>query len=233
MRFLPLLLLAGCIDFVDDRRREDPFDRYDRLPVGEGNVKVVIEKFEFDDEDRAAFDAAFAYRDRNVEIGGGGIFGSNGATVFAGTRDFVAGFRAATEKYRSRQYTKSFQIVADGYEAELHVVESVATPALIAIPVYEGTILVKTYQVTVTGTSLLVRPKRKGNLVDIDVTPVFADRKAGAVRITELSTRLTVEAGRPTVIMAHDERQDSFGGTFFTRRAGRSTRRIVQVLTVE
>ena len=232
MRFLPLLLLAGCIDFREERR-EDPFDRYERMPVGEGNIKITVELFEFDVEEATAFDAAFALRDRNVVVAGGGIFGNNGATVMAGGRDFVAAFRAQTEKYRSRSYTRTFQLVADGYEASLSVVDRVAAPVTFVVPITSGAVVIRTYEVLPTGTMLSVRPKKNGPLVDLEVTPVFMERAGRSVRITELTTRLSVEPGRPYVIMARDEARESFGSAFFSKRHGRSSRRVMQVLTVE
>ena len=233
MRFLPLLLLAGCLDYNEERRRDDPFDRYERMGVGAGNIKVTVEQFEFDAADTAAFDAAFAYRDGNIAVGGGAIFGGNGATVFAGTRNFIAAFRADTEKYRSRTYNKTFQVVADGYEAQLQVVDRLTTSVTVVIPIYSGTVLVKTYNVIPTGTMLAIKPRKRGNIVDLEVTPVFAERKGESVQVVELTTHLTVEVGRPYVIMAHEEAKESFGSAFFSRRAGSSTRKIMQVLTVE
>ena len=150
-----------------------------------------------------------------------------------GTRNFIAAFKAETEKYRSRSYTRAFQLGADGYEAQRQVVDRVATSTTYVIPIYNGTAIVRTYDVIPVGTMLAIKPKKRGNLVDLEVTPVFSQVKGGTIQVVELTTHLTVEVGRPYVIMAHEETKESFGAAFFSKRTGRSTRKVMQVLTVE
>jgi hypothetical protein len=237
MRKIAVLILGalagGCYDFAEASRREDPFERYANLPPPPGNLRVTVEHYEFEAADAAAFDLALRYRDNGVTLAGGSVYGPNGAIAFAGVRAFSAAFRAESRKFRSRDFRTFFLLVADGHEAELHVLTALPGTSTVVVPVYDGAVVIRRYEFIPVGTSLLVKPTKKGEVVDLEITPVISDRASGAVRITELSTHLTVEPGRPTVLMSHEERRDTFGAFFFSRRAGSTTRRVLQVVTVE
>jgi len=180
-----------------------------------------------------AYDLAWKYRQRDVVVSGGGIYGSNGAAIWGGTRDFVAALRAATSSVRTRRDQEQFLLVADGFEGQMHVVESFPIPVLHAIPIYQGTVIVRMIEHIVTGTGMYVKPKTQSDgTVLVALTPVVSYRE-GTTRLIELAVTVRVRPGEPIALLAHEEAQQSFGGSFFSVRSSLGMRRILQVLTIE
>lgn len=227
------MLMAGCLYETDRRRDEDLFDRFERQGVPPGNLRIVVEQLEAEAEDRAVLDAAFAYRDAGVFVTGGALSGSNGLTVFGAKRGLSAALRASSESSRTREYRTSFVLVADGGEAHLAVVSEVARPATVVIPIYDGVVVVRTIETVPVGTSLSARAALRDGLVDLELIPVVRDQRGTEIRVTELSTRLRVAPGVPTVILSDRIGEESFGGAFLSRRMAGRTRRTIQVVTVE
>lgn len=212
-------------------------DEIARMPIPRGNIRVTIDTFEFLDRDTAAFDLAVRYRDPNVGIGIGELYRTNGLIAFAAQKNFVAAFRAQSSKFRSSKHTSSFLVMADQSESRLEVLEKMPVPMLHVIPIYNGAVLVRSVEYRVLGSGLYVRPVSIGPAsVQLEVTPFLATEDAGApsiTRITELTTRMVAEDGRPYVIMGSNEQAQSVGAAMFSYRSQTTMRRLLQVLTVD
>lgn len=228
-------VLFGCIE---PRPREpDPWERYVDAGVPAGNVRVRVEAFEFAAEDRAAFDLALRYRDPSVAVSAGSLGGSNGLTLWAGTPNFLAAFRAESSRFRSRRATTQFVVVADGHEGSFQSFDVQAVPVLRVIPVYRGALVVRTIQGLVTGAGMAVRPRvLPDGRIDLELEPWLAVREGAnpkSVRVTELATRVVVEAGRPVVLAAQDETRDTLASVLLGSRSATTTRRTLLVLVAE
>jgi hypothetical protein len=232
---LGLVLLSSCV--MNDRPRRDPMDDYYRMPIPRGNIKVNIDTFEFLDRDTDAFDLALRYRDSSVSAGIGDIYRTNGLIAFAAQKNFVAAFRAQSTKFRSSRHTTSFLVMANESEGRLQVFEQAPVPVLHVIPIYSGAVLVRTVEYRVLGSGLYVRPVSVGpTSVQLEVTPFLSYEDAGApsiTRIVELTTRMVAEDGRPYVIMGSNDQSQSVGAAMFSYRSQTTSRRMLQVLTVE
>lgn len=234
---LLLLALAGCV--VEDRRRDDPFENAPSYRIPRGNIRVNIDTYEFSDREDQAFEAALGYRDASVDVGVGGIFRPNGLVLFAARRNFAAAFRAQTSRYSTRRYWNQFIVTAENSEARLDSIQQAPVATLHVIPVYNGAVFVRNIEYKVLGSGFWVRPLSLGpTSAQVEITPWLAysdgDHPAhDVVRITELSTRLVMEEGRPYVIMGSSEMVQSMGGALFTYRTTTSVRRLLQVLSIE
>ncbi len=235
-RFAVLLVLAGCVEPAP--REPDPWERYGvggALPPG--NVRVRVETYEFAAEDRAAFEMALGYRDPHVAIQAGGLGGTNGLTLFAATPEFAAAFRAESRRFRSRRTWEQFLVVADGQAADFQAVQQRLVPVQQVVRFYSGAVLLQTVAGVVTGSGLSARPRiREDRRVDVELAPWISVQEGAAgrtIRVTELATRVTVEPGRPAVLMALDEARESFASAFLSTRSASGYRRMLQVLIVE
>jgi hypothetical protein len=230
-----LLALAGC---YEPRRREpDPWERYERGGVPEGNIRIRVETFEVDVSDGTAFDAAFRYKDDDVFVAGGDIYGSNGITVFGGNSEFLGAIRASRVGRWTRRDNENFVLVADGHEAEMHVVQSSPMAVDHVIPVYGGAVVVRTIEQAITGSGMLVRPTSQSDgTVLVEVTPFVSHAEGGlrkTIRLVELQATLRVRPGKPVVLLSHRESRDTLGTYFFSWRSARGARKVLMVLTVE
>lgn len=223
-----LLILAGC---YEPRRREpDPWEKYSNQPVPEGNVRIRVNYFEFDAVEREAYAAAARYKGEDVVVTAGDI-SANGVGVWAVRAAFLSEMRT------TRRDQEQFLLVADGFEGQMHVVESSPMPVTHVIPIYGGAAIVRTIEQVVTGSGMYVKPQTQSDgSVLVELTPYVSYREGrgfSTIRITELSVTLRVKPGQPVVILAHEEREQSFGAAFFSARSSRGLRRVLQVLTVE
>ena len=230
-----ITLLAGCAP--PPERRPDPWERYAAAPVEPGNVVVRVETYDFAAEDQAAFDVAVRYRDPRVRVAVRGWGGENGMTLFAGIPDFRVVFRAESRRFRSRRSVEQMLMVADGYEARFQAVRERAVPVASVIPICLGSAVLRTLRHEVTGAGLAVRPRsREDGRIDVELTPWLAVREGAArreIRVTELTTSVTVRPGQPVVILSNGESQESFGATLFSSWSTAATRRKLMVLVVE
>jgi hypothetical protein len=238
MRYVCILALVGCV--VEDRRssREDRFPEPQTYRVPKGNIGILVETYDFSEKEREAFDAALRYRDSSVEVGAGGVYGPNGMMLFGAQRNFSAAFRAQTSRTSSRRYTSNYLMTMENSEAQLISVDQAAVPTVHVIPIYNGAVFVRSAEYRVTGSGMVVRPLSIGGTsAQVELTPFvsYVEKEhpgADVVRLTELTTRVVVEDGRPYVIMSTSEQAQSVGTALFSYRGQSGARRILQVLTV-
>ena len=212
--FIALLLLAGCGDprpTSGQRPRWGiPEDPEAAAPdPGEGNVLVSVERLEYDASRAAEVELLWRYAGRGVEIESGGW----GRVAGAGD-GFSAKVRALERTGVIRGRENLFVAVRDGSEGEILLGET-------------------EWKRQRSGASLLVRPRRQGEAVVLDLLPRFSRMDGrGAVTVEEARTRILARPGVPLVLGGMDTSADSLDRGLFSRDSREGTRRVLLVLTV-
>jgi hypothetical protein len=204
--------------------------------VPPGNVKVEIERHAFGRFDRTVFDAAADYRDDAVHVHAGGPGTRNGLTIFAARDDVGARLSASHRSGTYRSRSRGFAMVVPGATAQLDVVEVSPQPYIVVIPTYDGGALVGagTEQI-VTGSSMRVTVLEVSEQgVTLELLPYFhGEQRRGRLMVEQLATTVTVPEGRPIVIMADRQQQQSLASQWLSRTSQSQQTQVIAVLTVD
>jgi len=236
-----LLLLPACA--ADDARQDDDSSRWSLFggdepayAVPAGNVKVNIDRYAFGRFDRDVFGAAVDYRDNGVYVHASGPGMQHGLEVFAARDDVRAGLVASHRSGTYRSRSRGFALLVPGSTAQLDVVEISPQPYVVVIPTYDGVALVAagTEQV-VTGSSMRVTVHEVNeDTVTLELSPYFhGEQRRGRLMVSELATTLVVPEGRPIVIMADQQQQQSLAAQWLSRTSQSQQTQVIAVLTVE
>lgn len=206
------------------------------LPLMPGVARVTVHNYSIDERDRAAIDAAARLRTGHGRVRVGRLGGpANGLTIRASTGDVDAALRVSEDSRFSRSHTEAFLVLNEGASGGLQVLRVRREPWLVAVPVYRGALLVRTFREEVTGTGLFVRVDRAGRgLATLTLTPYFNRARDGeAVRVEELATTVTLQAGVPYVVMHSDDERQTIGEALLSYRSTAQRRRVIATLMVE
>ena len=224
------LLLAGCGDprpTSGQRPRWGIPDEPEALAPdpGEGNVLISVERVEYDASQAAEAELLWRYSDRGVEVESGGW----GRAAVA-SEGFSTKVRALERAGAFRSRGTLFVTAKDGGEGEIFLGEEV--PA--AVPVFHGRRIWGTdWERKRIGASLVVRPRRAGDRVELDLLPRFSRADArGAVTVEEARTRILARPGIPLVIGGMDSALDTLDAGLFSRASREGSRRLLLILTV-
>lgn len=223
-RALLLILLLGC---YEPRRRDPDWDFPKDRQVPPGNFMVTTTTYEAERAHAAGLDIAFRYRDDTWSVQVGDAWTANGMNLFV----LVRGWEAAL-----KQYTRTSQVLMtmDGAPASMEVSEATPVPVARLVIWGFGGAVIQTYDYIITGASMEVTPRRiDRSTVELHLVPVISTRDRGRIRLNALQTQVRVPIGRDIVIMAHDEKPNSFAHGFFWWRAGGRERRIMKVVRVD
>lgn len=207
MRAWWLLLLSAC---AETRPREpDEFERFRNQPVPAGNFRIRLTRLEA------------AGRETQGLTRISTVWDSNGAAVWIATSGWL--------RQHSRRREEQMLLVADGHQGMMQVSEWGRAVVTRAIPVYQGTVLVRTIDTVVTGSGFAVGVAGEADgTVHLRLQPYFSgggESGGGPIEVVELRTEVRVRPGEPILLMELDEAGETFASAFF--------RRSIVALTVE
>jgi hypothetical protein len=231
---LAVAVVPGCAEVKGGFRPEEaPWDRSGRPPVPRGHFGVTLDTFEVAREDKTAFEA-LARLSEPAPVAGAAPLEANGLRILRGRGDFVSAFHAEVEKVRRTDHQSAFLVVAPGQDAKLSVVRGSVPERPLAVPLVAGSSTRRTLELAPQGTGFTIRARELPNrLVDLTVTPWVASTEGGETILTEMSTSLTVELGRPYVLFGVQGEAETAGALFLSCWKMRVRRSMVAVITVD
>ncbi len=208
-------------------------------PLPPGVVRVKIERYEVDERDRQAIEAAIRYRDEQVDVSAGGLTGRNGLMIFAAESGVSGALRVRDDSRYTRRSSSQFLLLNEGTRGSLQMIEQSYRPWRVVVPVWRGAVVVRTIRAEVTGTGMFVTvSKATPGAVTVRLTPYFDRRRAagrenGRIVINELQTTLTVVPGRPYVIMQDQRHDHALARGLLSHRSDEAHAQVIVVLTVD
>ena len=173
------------------------------MEPGRGNVQVSVERLEYDASSAAEVEILWRYAGRGVEIEAGDW--SRTGTAGEG---FSAKVRSLERSGAILRRSTLSALALDGGEAEILLWD------------------------LDRGASLLARPRRREDRVELDLLPRFVRADGRVATLEQARTRVQARPGVPLLIGGLDSASDSLAGSLFSRSTREGTRRILLVLTV-
>ncbi len=235
LTYVSLLLTAcGCTTYStpshERRRQPEPvslLEQYSNAAVPKGNVSITIESMSVEQTDTSVLQAAVKYRGKNISATAGGL------DIYQPAPGFSAAIQAAKNRSRSTRTSKQFLMLQPGTTAQMQILQVSRVPWTTVVPVYHGTVIVEHFREEVTGSGLTVRLiSATARGLDIELTPYFnSHRNKGLIHVKELSTRVTVQANTPIVIMSDAGNTQSVNTGILSRHTQRDQHDSIVVLT--
>ena len=239
-------MLAGCNSVLSqgepsgrEALLQDRADEFWRQAANQsvppGNVRITIDRFEVDERDVEAYEAAVRYRNDNVSIVLDERVSAHGLKIFAADAGLHAALQVQSSNRLRRSTSRMFLLLVPGSTGSLDILQSKARPYLVVVPVYRGALVVSQTEHEVTGSSMRVKvhhadPER----VELELMPYLRRARDGkAILINELRTRIVVPSGQPTVIMADKSDASSLTKQFLSRRSASSRTEVISVITAD
>ena len=243
---LCLGMLAGCNSVLPQRQSseregflQDRSDEFWRQAADQsvppGNVRITIDRFEVDERDVEAYEAAIRYRNDDVSIILDERVNAHGLKIFAADAGLHVALQVRSSNRMRRNTSRMFLLLVPGSTGSIDILQSQARPYLVVVPVYRGALVVSQTEHEVTGSSMRVKVHHADpDRVELELVPYFHSARDGkAILINELRTRIVVPSGQPTVIMADKSNASSLTKQILSRRSESSRTEVISVITAD
>ena len=200
------VLFAGCQ--IPPSTRDSHYEQVSReieqlkatADIGD-NIKVVVNSLTVSREDAFSVDTLWRYADKNVTIANRpDVYARSGLQIGVAGANFKARLDITKQQLKSSEESEIFLVLADGSAGYISIGQEISVPRFYySGRWYSGV----AYEFRRAGRSLEVAVRKlPSGLIDIELTPVFSHflNNGGDLRLTELSTRVTVGPGQTIVI---------------------------------
>ena len=231
------LLGAGCVTMSEpgrtrtvDRENHGALDMYlNKGHIPKGNVRIIMEVYEFSTEQRDAWSLAARYRGPRISVDVGGL------DVYSTRDGFTAAIEASRNRHTRSSKTRQFLLLRPSTSGRLQVLEIQREPWLVYLPTSRYPTLVTTFREEVLGSGLnvrLVRASKEG--VEVELTPYFISyKKRGTRYVRELATTVILQPGVPAVVMSHQDDTANLTSTLLSRQTQKSQSEVIAVLRAD
>lgn len=203
-------------------------------PTGE-NVQLTVETYEADETDAFLLQTAWLHAaEEGDALAVPPACRANGLRIGVGGPALRAELSLAGSRASSSRHAETMLTVLNGRTGRIELSEVIASPVTLAT--WNGRMERQARTFSRVRALLEVRPERMGgDRVRLELTPaVGSDDPAGAsLTLAELRTSVVVPRGVPVLIGGHEQENESFGGTFFSKRSNREHRRRIVLVTAK
>ena len=231
-----LLITAGCSVYPSDR--ESHYDRVSReieqlkaaSEIGD-NIKIVVNFLSITAEERFSIDALWRYADENIVVANRpAVYKRSGLRIGLAGETFSARLNILKEQDRSSKETELFLVLADRSSGYIFIGRQIAVPRFYYRSRWYTSV---GYDFQQAGRSLEVAVRKlPSGMIDIELTPVFSEflNDGGDLRLTELSTRVSVLPGQTLVIGGGDSTGENIASALFGySKSGRHSQTLMTV----
>lgn len=228
MRKLLVLILCGYLIFAGCQmplsKRENHYDRVSRkieqlkakASIGD-NIKIVVNSLTVSIKDRLAIDSIWRYADKNIAITNRpDIYARSGLQIGVADENFKARLDIIKQQLKSSEESEIFLALTDGSSGYISIGKEISVPRFYYLGRWYSGIA---YEFRRAGRSLEVTvQKLPSGLIDIELTPVFSEflNDGGDLKLTELTTRVTVRPGQTLVIGGGDSTEENVATALFS-----------------
>ncbi len=224
----PAVILWVCLLLVGCQVPSSPSDRhYDQVSreieqlmstadIGD-NIKIVVNSLTVSTEDSFTIDTLWRYADKNIAISNRpDVYAKSGLQIGVAGENFKARLDITRQQLKSSEESEIFLLLADGTAGFISIGRQISVPRFYYFGRWYSEVA---YEFRQAGRSLEVAARKlPSGLIDIELTPVFSKflNNGGDLKLTELSTRVTVRPGQTIVIGGGNTSQEDVATALFS-----------------
>ncbi len=230
------VLFAGCQ--MPASRSDSHYEQVSReikqlkaaAEIGD-NIKVVVNSLTVSSEDVFSIDTLWRYADKNVTVTNRpDVYARSGLQIGVAGENFKARLDITKQQLKSSEESEIFLVLADGGAGYISVGQEITVPRFYYFGQWYSGVA---YEFRRAGRSLEVAARKlPSGLIDIELTPVFSHflNDGGDLKLTELSTRVTVRPGQTIVIGGGNTAEENVATALFSySKTGQTKQTLITV----